>query len=71
MLKKILSIGCLAAIATAFGYNVNKSINEVSVAELISTNTEALAYCPNGCVDRSGGCECNGWYPYYDEYNGW
>ena len=72
MIKKILSIGCFAAIAAAAGYNVNgnNNSNEVSVAELISTNTEALAYCPNGCVSGSDGCDCNGWQN-YDEYSGW
>lgn len=71
MIKKILSIGCFATIAAAIGFNANKSVNEVSVSELISTNTEALAYCPNGCVAQSGGCHCNGDYPQYAEYNGW
>lgn len=71
MIKKILSIGCFATIAAAIGFNANKSVNEVSVSELISTNTEALAYCPNGCIDQSGGCDCNGWHKYYKEYGGW
>lgn len=71
MIKKILSIGGFAAIAAAAGYNVNGNSNEVSVTELISTNTEALGYCPNGCIDASGGCHCNGDYPQYAEYKGW
>ena len=25
--------------------------------------------CPNGCVDGSGGCYCNGWYGCYAEAN--
>ncbi|WP_085536918.1 hypothetical protein [Massilibacteroides vaginae] len=71
MIKKILSIGCFAAIAAAIGFNANKSINEVSVTELIATNTEALADCPNGCVANGGGCWCNGPYSGYKEYGGW
>ena len=71
MIKKILAIGSFAAIAAAFGYNNNSSNNEVSVTDLISTNTEALAYCPNGCIAQSGGCHCNGDYPQYKEYGGW
>ena len=68
MLKKILAIGSFAVIAAAFGFNNTDSNNEeVSVTDLISANTEALAYCPNGCVDGSGICECNGFY-YYREY---
>lgn len=68
MFKKILAIGSFAAIAAAFGINSGESNNEeVSVADLISANTEALAYCPNGCVSGSGVCECNGIY-YYKEY---
>ena len=61
MLKKILTIGSFAAIAATFGFNNTDSANEeVSVSDLMSANTEALAYCPNGCVDGSGGCDCNG-----------
>lgn len=68
MLKKILAIGSFAAIAAAFGFNNTDSNNEeVSVTDLISANTEALAYCPNGCVSGSGVCDCNGIY-YYREY---
>lgn len=72
MIKKILTIGCFAALAAAFGINANNSSNkEVSVTDLISTNTEALAYCPNGCISDGGGCNCNGHYPTYREYGGW
>lgn len=68
MLKKILTIGSFAAIAATFGFNNTGSTNEeVSVSDLMSANTEALAYCPNGCVDGSGVCECNGIY-FYREY---
>ena len=70
MLKKILTIGSFAAIAAAFGFNHTDSTNEeVSVSDLMSANTEALAYCPNGCVDECGGCDCNGWHN-YKEYGG-
>ena len=63
MLKKILTIGSFAAIAAAFGFNNTDSTNEeVSVSDLMSANTEALA-----CVDGSGVCECNGIY-FYREY---
>ena len=71
MLKKILTIGSFAAIAAAFGFNNTDSANEeVSVSDLMSANTEALAYCPNGCVDRSEerrvGKECRSrWSPYH------
>lgn len=71
MIKKIFAIGCFAAIAAAFGYNVNNSNNEVVVTDLISTNTEALAGCINGCVEGPNGCHCNGDYPQYAEYDGW
>lgn len=71
MNKKTVAIGCFAAIGAAIGLNVNNSTNEVSVTDLISTNTEALAYCPNGCLDDGGGCECNGWHWRYKEYDGW
>ena len=71
MLKKILTIGSFAAIAAAFGFNNTGSTNEeVSVSDLMSANTDALAYCPNGCVDRCGSCDCNGWHN-YEEYSGW
>lgn len=26
-------------------------------------------YCPNGCVEGSGGCYCKGYYPEYAEAN--
>lgn len=72
MIKKILAIGSFAAIAAAFGFNNTDSNNtEVSVTDLISANTEALAYCPNGCVENGDGCNCNGSYPQYKEYSGW
>ena len=49
MLKKILTIGSFAAIAAAFGFNNTDSANEeVSVSDLMSANTEALAYCRMG-----------------------
>ena len=65
MLKKILAIGSFAAIAAAFGFNnTDSNTEEVAVTDLISANTEALAYCPNGCVDDCGGCDCNGWHKY-------
>lgn len=66
MLKKILAIGSFAAIAAAFGYNSTDSTNEeVSVTDLMSANTEALAYCPNGCVDGGSSCFCNGYLKEY------
>lgn len=65
MFKKILAIGSFAAIAAAFGFNNTDSTNEeVSVSDLMSANTEALAYCPNGCLSDSGVCDCNGIHPY-------
>lgn len=69
MNKKTVAIGCFAAIGAAIGLNVNNSTNEVSVTELISTNTEALGYCPNGCVDGNVGCYCNGPWGTYKEYS--
>lgn len=69
MNKKTITIGCFAAIAAAVGYNANNNANEAAVTELISTNTEALADCPNGCVANGGGCYCNGSYGGYAEYN--
>lgn len=49
MLKKILTIGSFAAIAATFGFNNTDSANEeVSVSDLMSANTEALAYCRMG-----------------------
>lgn len=71
MLKKILAIGSFAAIAAAFGFNSNNNNNEVSVTDLMSTNTEALAYCPNGCVENGSDCYCNGYHSNYKEYGGW
>ncbi len=71
MLKKILTIGSFVAIAAAFGFNNTGSTNEeVSVSDLMSANTEALADCLNGCVENGNGCYCNGWYPCYKEYSG-
>ena len=71
MFKKILAIGSFAAIAAAFGFNnTDSNTEEVSVTDLISANTEALAYCPNGCVTEGGHCDCNGYHP-YKEYSGW
>ncbi|NBH90429.1 MULTISPECIES: hypothetical protein [Bacteroidales] len=72
MLKKILTIGSFAAIAAAFGFNNTDSANEeVSVSDLISANTEALAYCPNGCVEGGSSCFCNGYEYPLKEYSGW
>lgn len=72
MLKKILAIGSFAAIAAAFGFNNTDSNNEeVSVSDLISANTEALAYCPNGCIDKGQDCWCNGYHSNYGEYMGY
>lgn len=71
MIKKILAIGSFAAIAAAFGFNNTDSNNtEVSVTDLISANTEALAYCPNGCVENGDSCWCHTWHSTYKEYSG-
>jgi hypothetical protein len=72
MKKRIfMSIFMVAVVAIA-GWNISQSMSEVALSDVSLANVEALAgeinpNCPNGCVEGSGGCTCNGSYPQYKE----
>ena len=69
MKKKFLGLIAIVAIAVVTALSVNVKSNDKGLTELGMANAKALAsdLCPNGCVDGSGGCYCNGWYPCYAE----
>ncbi|MDR2809064.1 MAG: NVEALA domain-containing protein [Tannerellaceae bacterium] len=70
MKKKIIIISSVMCLALAAGLFFGQSKDEVSLSGLAKDNVEALAdgYCPNGCTDGGGGCDCNGWHDCYHEY---
>ncbi|MDR0748348.1 MAG: NVEALA domain-containing protein [Tannerellaceae bacterium] len=76
-MKKIVIVACMLCMALAAGLYIGQSENEVALPDLAKDNMEALAKrqinpeCPNGCIDDSGGCYCNGSHPQYKEYGGW
>lgn len=76
MKKNSLKVTLVAAFALFAGYNVYTSQKSETISDLVLANAEALADgregfdCKNGCIDGSGGCECNDWYQYYAEYRG-
>lgn len=76
MKKNIRAVMMVAAIALIASINVFNSQKTIAMSDMALANVEALAdnendMCPNGCVNGSGGCFCNGWYPTLSEYGGW
>lgn len=73
-MRNYLKIAFVAVFAAIAGYGVYTSQKTDIMSDLALANVEALAnpedsLCPNGCVDGSGGCTCNGvHYPYWKEY---
>jgi hypothetical protein len=72
MKKKFLGLVAIGVIAAVAAWNVSRNMNETAMSDTVLENVEALAEeinpaCPNGCVANGNGCDCNGWWPCYDE----
>lgn len=69
MIKKILKLSFIAAVAVAAGYTAYiQSQKAEALSDLTMDNVEALAsgenpFCPNGCKLNGPGCLCDGWWP--------
>ena len=73
MIKKVLKVAFVVAIAMVVGINVYNAQKTEVLSDVAMANVEALAdnevnpLCPNGCLDNGPGCYCYNWYPYYRE----